>query len=290
MNQSKFIVFLFASLLGFLPKVEAQNNIILTTNPIKVLEQVIDSVYSVKAVRFEMLSKERIEGELIPSHAVGVIQFEPRKIFLRGFGEDGELLNEVLYIQGENNNNALISPNGFPFINISLDPEGATMRKNRHFTIFEAGGRYLVDMMKLGLEQYKSRANIGERFSISKIDSESFKLTITNKDFTTTRYQVLEGETIRTIARKIGVAEYQIVELNEEVSDFDDIEEGQELIVTNLYAQRVELIIRASDYIPMEVRIFDDKGLFAEYVYTYFDTNPSLNSNTFNSDNPAYTF
>lgn len=257
---------------------------------IQTVENMFDSVYALKAVRFEMFSKERMEGELFNSHAVGIMEYEPRKVFLRGFNEEGELQNEVLFIAGENNNNALISPNGFPFINLNLDPEGSTMRRNRHFTILEAGGRYLVDMLRLGMTRYEELGNMRKRFEISKNSETTYKVVITNSDFGNTSYVVKEGDDSRKIARELGIAEYKIVALNEEVSDYEDLEPGQTIIVPNLYAKRVELIIRVVDLIPIQVRIFDDEGLFSEYVYTLFDTNPAINKETFNSNNPAYTF
>ena len=254
------------------------------------LKAMFDSVYSVKQIKFEMFSQERVGGEFKKSHAKGAINFEPRKIFIRGFDEDGSLASEVLFIKGTNSNNALISPNGFPFININLDPVGETMRKDRHFTILEAGGRHLVDMLKKGMVLYESMGNESSRFEIENISSTEIKVSINNADYKIIQYQVKENETTRKVAFDNGVPEYKIVELNQDVSGYGSLEKGNFIQIPNLYAKKVEIILRAKDLIPMQVRIFDDKGLYSEYVYSVFDTHPNLGSETFNKENPAYTF
>jgi hypothetical protein len=237
-----------------------------------------------------MISHERIEGEMVRSHAMVIIQYEPRKVFLRGFNVDDELANEVLYIENTNDNNALISPNGFPYFNLNLDPLGSLMRKNRHLTILEAGGRYLVDMLKMGMVQYKKRGNFDERFQIELLSDGTTKLIVNNEDYAFEEYTVLKGETVRDICNKKGLPEYKIVELNEDLEDFNDCKEGQVITIPNLYAKRFELEIRNNDFVPVHVKIFDDKGLFAEYEYIYFNSVPNINANTFNKENPAYTF
>ncbi len=254
-----------------------------------ILTNMFDSVYALENVRFDMYSQERINGELVKSHAVGVMEYSPRNIFIRGFDTQGVLLNEILYKEGTNNNDALISPNGFPYININLDPEGNTMRRNRHFTILEAGGRYLVDMLKIGMVTYAKSGDINERLKVKSKDS-LWIVTITNTDYSKHKYLVQPGENSRTIARKLGVPEYKMVELNENIDTFDDVQPGEIIFVPNYYAQKVELVLRKSDNVPIRVRVFDEKGLYSEYKYAAFETNTQLSSKTFNKENPAYTF
>ena len=253
------------------------------------LEQMFEVIYSLENIRFDMYSKERVEGAFVQSHSIGIMEYSPKKVFIRGFDTDGVLQNEVLYLEGINDNNALVSPNGFPYINLNLDPEGNVMRKNRHFTILEAGGRYLVDMLKLGMETYQQNGDLNKRLTLD-VDGEYYKITIINYDYDYLSYQVLEGENSRSVARKLGVPEYKIIELNDEIDSYDDIEPGQVIQVPNFYGQKVELVLRKVDFIPLEIRIFDDNGLYAEYVYKVFELNIKVPNDTFNSDNPAYTF
>jgi outer membrane lipoprotein-sorting protein len=250
-----------------------------------------DSVYALEYVKFEMLSKERIEGEMMKSHSVGVVQYQPRKIFIRGFDEEKVLLNELLYVAGENEEKVLISPNGFPYFNLNLDPLGSTMRNNHHLTILEAGGRYLVDMLKLGLDGYVQNGDqISDRFTLYKENTGEIKLVLNNKDYEIRSYKIEQKQSIRDFCFIKGISEYKMIEINEGMEISDHLEIGQEVKIPNMYAKKFELIIRESDYVPLQVRIFDDQGLFAEYKYLEFNTDPIISNQTFSSGNPAYTF
>jgi len=256
----------------------------------RVLEQMFDSVYALKYTQFEMLAQERIAGEMKKSHSLGIIQYQPRKIFIRGFDEENTLLNEILFVQGQNGNKALISPNGFPYFNLNLDPLGSTMRNNHHLTILEAGGRYLVDMLRLGLHDYLSKEDhINDRFKVFYENKDEIKVVLDNRDYGIIEYEVIKSQTVREFCFSRGIPEYKLIELND-VGISDGLETGQKLKIPNMYAKKFELIIRESDYVPLQVRIFDDLGLFAEYKYLEFNTNPQIDDLTFSSDNPAYTF
>lgn len=254
------------------------------------ISHMFNAIQSLNTARFKLISTERIDNEMLVSSAIGVIQYAPRRLFFRSFDNHNELTFEVIYIDGENNNNALISPNGFPFFNLNLDPLGSTIRNNRHLSILDAGGIYLVDMIKIGMKLYEESGTLSDRLKITKFSETETKLIINNTDYKFTSYQVKKGETIRDICYKLGVPEYKILELNQSVSSFNDIHEGEIITVPTVYATKFEVIIRNSDYIPTEVRIYDDKGLFSTYQYEYFETNPEVDIQTFNKDNPAYTF
>ena len=254
------------------------------------LKHMLSSIESLKSARFKLISTERIDGEMLTSSASGIVQYAPRKLFYRSYDAQDELMFEILFIQDENNNNALISPNGFPYINLNLDPLGSTIRKNKHLTILDAGGLFLVDMIKLGMAKYSDNIGVLNRFTLVKETESTTKLTIDNVDYSYTTYPVKKEDTFRSICLKQGVPEYKIIELNDEIDSYSDLEEGQILKIPSLYARKFEVIIRNQDFIPLVVRIFDDQGLFSEYFYEYFDSNPVIDTETFNRYNPAYTF
>ena len=254
------------------------------------LQYMLSSIESLNSAKFKLISTERIDGEMLTSSATGVVQYTPRKLFYRSYDAEDELMFEILYLQNENNNNALISPNGFPYINLNLDPLGSTIRKNKHLTILDAGGLFLVDMIKIGMNKYSEKIGEYNRFIMVKETETTTKLTIDNLDYSFTSYTVKEEDSFRSICLQLGVPEYKIIELNEGIDSYADLEEGQILKIPSLYARKFEVIIRNQDFIPLVVRIFDDKGLFSEYYYEYFDSNPVIDTQTFNRNNPAYTF
>lgn len=293
MNRIKQFVSLMGLMIFIIPLAFCQNSS--TSNNLDpcqvVLERMFDSVYALKHVKFEMLAKERIDGEMLKSHSLGVVQYEPRKIFIRGLDAEKVLLNEILYVADENDGKALISPNGFPYFNLNLDPLGSTMRNNHHLTILEAGGRYLVDMLRLGLEVYLHNGDeISDRFTLYREKEGEIKLVLNNPDYEIISYKVDRKQSVREFCFTHGIPEYKMVEINAEVEISDELKKDQEIKIPNLYAKKFELILRESDYVPLQVRIFDDQGLFAEYKYLEFNTDPIINNQTFSSDNPAYTF
>ena len=283
-----FIVFFLGNILGITaqPSQHPITNMSCKTAIYKMFE----AIESLKTAKFELVSTERIDNKMMVSSALGTIQYSPRKLFFRSFDAKGILTYEVMYIEGENNNNATISPNGFPYFNLNLDPLGSTIRNNRHLSILDAGGVYLVDMIRIGMGFYTKSGTLEERLKISKFSETETLLTINNSDYAFTDYTVQKDETIRQICYKLGVPEYKIIELNQSVSNFEDIHEGDKIRVPTVYATKFELIIRNNDFIPTMVKIYDDKGLFSTYEYLFFEKNAEINAQTFSKDNPAYTF
>lgn len=257
------------------------------------LNKMIAAVKALHTASFEMISEERIDGEVITHISEVKMQYAPLKIFVRSFDKNRELNNEILYKSGENNNNALISPNGFPYINISLNPLGGTMRNGRHLTLLEAGGVYLAKMLALG-NQKEQEIGSKNKLTISALKDpkygKCYKLVIDNATYQIERQKVKSNETLRAFCFRLGIPEFKVMELNKEVNSFDANIEGKELFVPNFFAKRLELILRESDHMPMKVVIFDEQGLYASYTYTYFDVNPTFEPIVFDQDNPAYTF
>jgi hypothetical protein len=286
-SKPLFVVFIF--LFAGLKPIHSQN-LIDSISCQTALQSMLASIEALNTAKFKLISIERVDGEMLTSSATGVVQYVPRKLFYRSFDAEDELMFEILYLQDENNNNALISPNGFPYINLNLDPLGSTIRKNKHLTILDAGGLFLVDMIKLGMTKYSNKIGDFNRFSMTKETETTTKLVIDNLDYAFTTYTVKEEDTFRSICLQLGVPEYKIIELNEDIDSYADLEEGQTIKIPSLYARKFEVIIRNQDYIPLVVRIFDDQGLFSEYYYEYFESNPTVNNQTFNRNNPAYTF
>ncbi len=254
------------------------------------IQKVFDSVYGLKTARFKMQTRERIEGQMIENNCEVFMQYSPKKIFMRSFKTDGELASEIIYVHGENNNNAIVSPNGFPYINLNLDPLGSIMRDGHHLTILEGGGRYLVDMLEFGFQQYKLNTDKNVQLSLLRVDNKHVEIKIMNSIYTTVSYTVSGNEQVRDICFRMGIPEYKILELNEEVDGYEDLKPGQKIKVPNYYAKKFVLIIREIDYLPVKVMVYDDLGLFAEYTYLSFIVDPALPDNTFDSENPSYTF
>ena len=118
-----------------------------------------------------------------------------------------------------------------------------------------------------------------------------YKITITNKDFGFVHYTVGNNESITSIARKLHVAEYMIVENNPKLKDyFDILEPGQKIKVPSAYAKDVTMYIDQLYFLPIGVKINDDKGLFEEYNYFFLQVNPKIDDEEFTTTYKDYKF
>jgi outer membrane lipoprotein-sorting protein len=212
---------------------------------------------------------------------------KPRKIYLYIKGI------ELLWVSGWNNNKAFVKPNSFPYINLSLDPLGFLMRQDQHHTLNEMGVDYFG-----GLIEYMALKNGNKFDNYFKLEGEErinnrpcYKVIIDNKDFGYETYTVGENESITSIARKLHISEYMILEVNPKFKDyFDILKKGQTIKVPNAYAKHVTLYIDQLYFLPISIKILDDKGLYEQYDYHFLQVNPKIDDAEFTKQYKDYKF
>jgi outer membrane lipoprotein-sorting protein len=253
----------------------------------EILAKMSASIDNITALKYSLKITERgKKGYNYYESSVKLCK-KPRKLYLYIKGI------EVLWIQGTNNGKAYVKPNSFPYINLNLDPMGSLMRQDQHHTINEMGFDYLGGIIdyaasKLGdkLEQYITVEG-EERYN----NRPCYKMTLHNKDFSYTTYTVGVNESITSIARKLYVSEYMILELNPKFNDyFDILKKGQVIIVPNWYAKIVTFYIDQLYFLPVGTKVYDDKGLFEEYNYFFLQVNPKIEDEEFTKNYPGYHF
>ena len=250
---------------------------------------------NLKAIQVKQLTVERVNETMQKSLAEAKVQFEPkRKIYIRAVDDEGEVASEVLYVEGENENEALVNPVSFPYINLDLDPNGNIMRKNRHHTIFEAGGKYLAQVIKESVDKAIEVGEFKKRFFYKgQVEHKGYTchhVEIYNADYALDNYTVKPSEDVVDIARKLMVPEYKILEANEDLDHYDDVSEGDQITVPRFYGKRIVLYIDTHTFIPWYQRIEDEKGVFAEYFMKACYLNPEFTEETFSPENEAYGF
>lgn len=212
---------------------------------------------------------------------------KPRKIYLYIKGI------ELLWVSGWNNNKAYVKPNSFPYVNLSLDPLGFLMRQDQHHTLNEMGVDYFG-----GLIEYMALKNGNKFDNYFKLEGEErinnrpcYKVVIDNKDFGYETYTVGENESITSIARKLHISEYMILEVNPKFNDyFDILKKGQTIKVPNAYAKHVTLYIDELYFLPISIKILDDKGLYEQYDYHFLQVNPKIDDAEFTKQYKDYKF
>ncbi|MGB3947679.1 MAG: DUF1571 domain-containing protein [Bacteroidia bacterium] len=252
----------------------------------EVLTKLLESISKVKTLRYNLQCNERIKGKMQHTESSVKLQVSPRKLYISVRGP------ELIWIEGANNGNALVNPGAFPYINLNLDPNGSLMRKDQHHTIHEMGMQYLAEILKDGIR--RAGANFDKYFVL--LDEEKYdgrmcyKISISFNDFTWNSYTVKAGENMTTIARKLHVSEYMILENNPKYSWYSDVKPGDVIKVPDAYAKYTLLLVDKELLLPVNNKIFDDKGLFETYEYYNLKVNTPILPEEFTKDYKDYKF
>lgn len=250
------------------------------------VNKIFDAVDNVKTLRYNLECNERIKGRMQHTESKVKLQISPRKLYLNIRGV------EVLWVQGQNNGDALVNPNAFPYIDLNLDPYGSLMRKDQHHTIHEMGYQYLADILKDGMR--RSGDNLDKYFKVlgeEKYDGrDCYKLSISFPDFAWIDYTVKKGETMITLSRKLHVSEYMVLENNPKISSYTDVKEGQVIKVPNAYAKLTLLLVDKEYLLPVNNKVFDDKGLYETYEYHNLQVNGGIPAEEFTKTFKGYHF
>lgn len=277
-----FLAFLFSA--NFILSTKAQ------TKELSCEEVVLKSLKSIKEVKGLKYHLKIIErGKKGFNNYESNVKFSrsPRLIYLYIKGI------EVLWLEGKNNGKALVKPNSFPFFNLNLDPMGDLMRQDQHHTLNEMGYDYFASIIQNTVDRLGNKFNdcfsFGEEEKIN--NRLCYKILIDNKEFKYVDYTVGEGESITSIARKNHIAEYMILEKNPKFKDyFDILKKGQVIKIPNWYCRTVTMYIDKFYFLPISIKINDDKGLFEEYNYHFLQVNPKFEADEFSRDNKNYGF
>ena len=253
----------------------------------EILDRSFKAIKEVKGLKYHLKIVER--GKKGYNYYESAVKFNknPRKIYLYIKGI------EVLYLEGSNNNKALVNPSSFPFINLNLDPMGDLMRQDQHHTLNEMGYDYLASIIQHTVQ--KVGKNFDSYFQLGpeeKVNNRMcYRVNILNHDFGFREYVVQEGESITSIARKFFLSEYMILEKNPKFKDyFDILKKGQVIRIPNSYCKSVVLYIDKFYFVPISVKVLDERGIFEEYNYHHLQVNPRFDEAEFTKTYKDYKF
>lgn len=255
---------------------------------ISLIEEMTVAIDGVQQLTYTMQKKERVDGELMEQKVNVKMQYSPFKIYMRQEYPDEGL--EVLYAEGENNEKAYVNLNGFPWVTLQLDPLGQRMRKGQHHSLFESGFKHIGDIVDYQVHAIRSKKNVvllKDEFIGSQ---ECFHVVYDNPDFAFEDYTVQEDEDVLSIAKSLHVNGYMILEKNDGISWYDDVEAGQVIQVPNVYAKKLDMYIGKASKLPVKLLVYDEQGLFEQYEYKNVDINPAFDENTFVKTNEDYGF
>jgi hypothetical protein len=258
------------------------------------LRSVLDKMYiaigTTNLMSYDMTSSERIGAKMVTKNMSFKVQISPRKVYMK----DKDSGVELLYVSGWNNNMPYINPNGFPWVNVSLDMQSARVRADGHHPVTHAGFNYLLTQMK---NTEKLIAKEGEKLeNIIKIEGNftwngrnTTKVVLTNPDFKFIDYTCTQAETLFNLCERINVSEYMVMEKNN-LGYGAKVQQGKVIKIPNAFAKKVEIYIDKESNLPIYQIVHDDKGVFEKFEFKNLKINPQLSSGEFTSQCASYGF
>lgn len=245
----------------------------------------------VNTMACEVKKRERYGGEYIDAHSRIKMSTDPYRVYLMQLAPSEGV--EVLYRDSENSGKVLVNPNGFPWININLDPYGSLMRKNQHHVIHDIGFSKFNSVLEHLLKKYGDKGDDFVRYfgksKISKRDCHVIDIQI--DDYSLVPYKTGDNESTMSISNKFKISEYRIVELNENVSGYGNLKPEMLLTIPSDYAPKIRLFIDSERHIPMRFEVYDDAGeLFEAYEYDHVKLNITFTQDELTPDFSEYGF
>ena len=256
----------------------------------ELIDKMIEVNKQVKTISLHTIMSERIKGKMVDKNTYFKINVSPRKVYLKQSFIGIKL--EGLYLEGENNNKLRISTIGFPWVHTNIEPCGSMARDKHHHTLLEAGFGYFVSVVSaLKESNLANYENLCTYQGIVERDKhQCHKIIFENPSFSYNYYTVKDNEKLPEIALKLKINDFMILEKNSSIHHYTDVKPGQKIIVPNTYAKKMILYLDTELFLPIDIEVYDDQGLYAEYLYSDLKVNPTFKANEFDPKNPEYHF
>ncbi len=248
------------------------------------------AVSNIKTASYELTVEERLGSKT----SVRVSDFRILSSPFKLYGRNIHTGVEFLFVEGWNNNKAYVNPNGFPWVNLSLDIYGKRIRDGMHHTIDHAGFGYMNNMLK-ALEKKIIEAGYSPEKCI-KLNSEvtwngrpCYRLQIDAPNYEWIDYSCPKDETLFSLCSRLNILEYAVME-NNKLDYGASLSKGKVIKIPNFMAQKIVLYIDKENYLPIVQMIYDDKGLYEKYEYRKLELNIKVADNEWTPQCAGYGF
>ena len=274
------LLFLYLSLFFTFQHLQAQSTI-------AYFDSMVESISSVNTLEYELHAKELMDDKIFYTHSRVKLQKEPFCFY--NYIIKPDIGVEILFTH--KNKYAFINPNGFPFMNLKLDPYGKLIRRNKHHTLFDAGFDCFKNIVLSVLELLKvSTDRYIIDLGIKRINNtECQVLKVVNPDFSFSEYIVQKGEDVESIAKKRNLSSYLILVKNN-LSFYNDVTAGDKILIPNSYGEQFEIWIDLQSSLPIVQKVFVNKKLFEYYEFEKIVVNPEFSYDEFDKNYVEYNF
>lgn len=251
-----------------------------------VISRLSGAIENLKTLRCTVKAQERLDGKYQQARSTMKIMASPLKIYVRN--QKGV---EVLWVTGQNNGDAWVNPNAFPYVTLNLDPKGAVMRRSQHHSVLNAGFGTIADLLHgSSLRQDRSYERSFRYTGDSTVAGRACH--VLRSDFPQFRYvtyKTTKAESIARIAERFGCGEYRITERNG-LSVDETVPAGKTLQVPNSYGRRTIVCVDQKTSLPTVVQVNDDKGLFEKFEFSEVVANQPIAAAEFTKEYKDYKF
>lgn len=244
--------------------------------------RMLAAIDRVQTLRYTVVAQERVAGKLLPMRSNVKLTPAPLRIYLKN--TKGA---EVLYVAGQNSNEALVYPGAFPYVTLSLDPAGSLMRRNQHHVITQVGYGLIASLLRdsepafLRSFRYAGDSTVaGHAYHVLSSSYPAFRYVA---------YRAGASENTASVATKLHCGEYRILERNDlDVSE--KLKPGQVLQVPTAYGSRTVVLVDPRTYLPASVAVYDDRGLYERYEFSNTVVNQPIPAAEFTKEFTGYKF
>lgn len=255
---------------------------------IDILERMIDSINNIRTLKTKLSALERFQNKYLKANSFFKISYYPIK---KLYFTNPEKKIEILYIEGQNHNKALVKHPSLP-MSILLDPDGAMMKKNQHYTIHELGFQYIAHTIQTALSKEKEKyLNYLHYLGIKdKNNKLCYVLMYESSNFDYIPYIVGEKENVFAISKKLNINEYIIRDKNNLYYEFGYLKKGSIIQVPKMYCKKAFIYIDTQSFLPISINLYDDKGLLESYDYFDVQKNVPIAEQEFSRHYKHYNF
>lgn len=261
-------------------------------NPAKpIIEKMLSTMDRIQTLSARIKRLERVNGVMEEGELKFKVMYQPTfKAYV--YNMKPEVGAEVLFVKGWNNDNAYVHPNKFPWVNVSLDPEGSTMCGTQHHSLFSIGSEYFKKIIRYYLTKYENEfdEHVFYQGTQKWYNKTCHVIKLVYNDYHTVNYTVKANESLFDIDRKLFVPAAKILELNPSITGYQNVKAGQVIKIPNVYGKETVLLVDSETYLPVVQIIYDDKGMFEKYEYFDVKINPRFTTAEFTTDYPDYGF
>lgn len=258
-----------------------------------IINKMVKAIDTYKTCVYTMRSEERLINmkELRGGDIFTKLNVSPRKTYMK-MVTDPNKGTEILYVDGERNNKALVNP-GKWLPTVTLNPASSLLTKDQHHTILMAGFNVVGKIIEDGIKKADAKGKFDEVFKyegdVTWNGKSCYKIVISDPTYTYTTYKAVKGDNMCIISSKLLISEYTLTDLDG-IKSFDEDLGGKTLKVPTTYAKTTVFYVDKENNFPIYQEMSDDKGVFERYQFFNLVVNPTFKADEFTKGYSEYKF